>query len=217
MPASNQAAVRTEIQQFEEKAAGTFAGFATEDSLDKSGLQRNLTAVGITAKVTATGDAVRIEVSIPEHPGLKSGEAAEDLTPAALTARAQAYLTARRQAVWNSVKSMVSNGTLKSERASDTLRALGYGDDAMPSVQTSVTASIARGRNAGHDEVSFSLKGEVKEADIRAKLEEATPFNPATQVVIAAFGGDAELGSGSSRVRDLRVSHKLTWPQYKAS
>lgn len=202
---------RDEIKSFDERAAGQFAAFATQDSLSQTSLKANLTRVGIKAEVVATCDHLKITVTVPEFPGLAVGEKAEDLTDAAKERRAQDYLKARKAAVWTAVKSMAGTSSLKTERATEVLKALGYGSVSLPTVKTSVSAEIARGRNEGYDEVSFTLDGEHSKDEITAALTAQAALNPAEKLVLAAFSG-AVLPESRQPVRRVQVHSELTWP-----
>lgn len=202
---------RDEIKAFEEKAAGQFAAFATQDGLAQTSLKANLQRVGIKAEVVATCDHLKITVTVPEHPGLAAGEKAEDLTDAAKERRAADYLQARKAAVWTAVKGMAGTPGLKNERASEVLRALGYGESSLPSVKTEVSAEVARGRNAGYDDVSFTLDGEFKKDAVVEALTAQAVSNPGEKLVIAAFP-TATLPSSRLPVRNVHVSSQLTWP-----
>lgn len=199
-----------QIRAFEENAVKTFAQFATEDGLNESGLKDNLRRVGITATIAATCDNLTITANIPEHPGLKTGEVAEDLTDAAKQSRAEAYLKARKAAVWTAVKGMVGS-SLKAEQAIKALRDLGYSDVSLPSTKATVRAEIARGRNEGYDEVSFTLDGEHTVDEVTEALMAAAKLNPAEALIVSTFPG-AVLASSRLQVRNVQVDAKLTWP-----
>lgn len=201
MPATT---TRDQITQFESQAAGLFAGFATEASVSKSGLEDNLRQVGVTAKVTATGDAVKVEVQVPEHPGFRSGETPEDFTEAARDRRAETYLADRKAAVWKAIKRMSG---ITPEQKVEALRGLGYGDANLPSQKTQVTAEIAIGTEVS--QVSFTLDGEHTEAEVRDRLEAVTEHTPGTALILAAYP-DATGYAG--KVRYLSVYAELTWP-----
>lgn len=202
---------RTEIQAFETKVATAFAQFATADAVSQAGLKSNLAKAGITATITATCDNLAIDVQVPEHPGVKTTENAEELTDAAKATRAAGYLKTRKAAVWTAIKGLAGNG-IKPDQAIKALRDLGYADSSLPSTKASVSAELARGRNEGYDEVSFVLDGEGHTVEtVTAVLLAAAKLNPAEQRVMDAFPS-AVLPSNRQPVRNVGVSSNLTWP-----
>lgn len=199
--------IRDQITGFESQAANLLAGFATEASVSKGGLEDNLRQIGVTAKVTATGSAVKIEVQVPEHPGFSSGQDPEDFTEAARNRRAGKYLADRKAAVWKAIKGMAS---ITSEQKVEALRVLGYDDVNLPSQKTQVSAEVASS-TGGYDYLSFTLDGEHTEAEVRDRLESVVEHTPATAITLAAFP-DAVLPGGAGKVRSLSVYAELTWP-----
>lgn len=207
MPKSD--TTRTQIASFETEVAQAFAGFATADSLSQAGLQRNLAAAGIKAKITATCDDLKIDVQVPEHPGVASGENAADLTDAAKERRAAAYLKTRKAAVWDAIREMVP-GTLKGEQATEALRALGYSEASMPSVKTTVSAYVADGRG-GYESVKFTVPGEHTKESVTETLTAAVTPNPLPVLVAGAFPG-AVLPESFAPVNHVEVHSELKWP-----
>lgn len=201
------ASVRDQIASFENQAATLMAGFATEASVSKSGLEDNLRRIGVAAKVTATGSAVKVDVQVPEHPGFRTGEAPEDFTQAARDRRAEEHFASRKSAVWKAVKAMTG---ITSEQKVEALRKLGYGEKNLPSQKTQVMAEVTD--SSGYNRsLSFTLDGEHTEAEVRERLEASVEHSPATTVILAAFP-EAVLPDSAKKVPYLSVSAQLTWP-----
>jgi hypothetical protein len=207
-----QPSINDQITAFESQAASLLAGFATEASIGKAGLEDNLYAVGVSAKVTATGDAVKVEVQVPEHPGFKPSENPEDFTAEAQARRAEQYLAKRKSAVWTAIKRMSG---ITSEQKVAALRGLGYDAVNLPSQKTTVSATIANPTGDGYhgySDVQFTLDGEHTLDEVRAQLETVVKDSPGTALVLAAFP-DAVLPDSAGKVRNLSVYAELTWPK----
>lgn len=201
--------VNDQITEFESKAASLLAGFATEASLGKAGLEDNLYAVGVNAKVTATGDAVKVEVQVPENPGFRSSENPEDFTEAARARRAEDYLAKRKSAVWSAIKRMSG---ITSEQKVAALRGLGYSDVNLPSQKTTVSATVVNSSvYGGYSDIQFTLDGEHTKDEVREQLMAVVDDAPGTATVLAAFP-DAVLPESAGKVRNLSVYAELTWP-----
>jgi hypothetical protein len=153
------------------------------------------------AQVTVTREHIKIE-EVPETETL-GGVPRADLTAEAVERHEADLLANFRRNTYRRVRNELSRGTLPLDLAVTILSEL---DLPVPVKNTHVEADVK-----GVGFVTFTLAGEVTEADVRAKLETIAKDN-AGDAVVAAFG--ASEVTLPKTVTSLYVTVRVDWPEW---
>lgn len=220
----------TAIAQFKQDAARALITLTENSRLRRGDIASVLQRAGIDPY--GNDDTVRLSTTAGEAVSLKLDESdnhapmPDDVEPGELTAEAVArrdaeYLAQLRKQFWSEVSRRASD--FGPDASVQALRDLGFGDQNLPKVTTSVSGSLVTGvlnRYGDPDIRSFAatLDNEHDKADIEQRLRAAAPVLPEEAMLRSAFGDTQMFGAVNfpTAVQDLYVSKQTVWPKYTA-
>lgn len=166
--------------------------------------------LGISTDPTFEGRVATITVVEADEHATVYGIETDELTPAAQAKRDAQALRSLRASFWEWLKERAGRGYFKTD-VTEILDELGY--QARPESKTYVSGIFRTPGNYPGDEESFSftLKGEHKKEDVRAKVNEYLGDDPGAELVAAQFPG-AENVSTRGLLNSFSVRSEKTWP-----
>jgi hypothetical protein len=191
----------SELTDYKTKAAKTLARIAQTVQMRSVRVTEIASMLGLPA---ISVDGKNVKVAEVKEPDEFHGVPRADLTATAIAKYEAAALATFKRDLFAEIGYLYHrNDYMPLDLVSELLSELGL---PVPVTVTRVSAFVT-----GQGNVSFTLPGEHKVADIRAKLE-AMADTPVSDMVVAAFPGATNTGD---RVSDLRVHPRTEWPEYK--
>jgi hypothetical protein len=188
------------IAGFKQALATALIALTENGRLRKSELTTVLDRSGVSP-YTPDGKEYRVQASAEhvtftageqdEHAPLPKGVEAADLTAEAIARLDAAYLVKLRKQAWTEIRYRIDRGDFDRSRGVQALRDLGFGEENLPKMVTSVSGYLQSGANQYGEPVnrqfSFPLDGEHEKAVVTERLQAAAPELPEAALIRAAF------------------------------